>query len=968
VRKPKRKLWVAAAISIAFVLVLYGAAHLVVRSDGFRARVQSEARERTGYDVRLANLRLTPLLGIVASGLAASRDGKLLFEAATVTCFLSPFDYFHRRISRLSLAKPVLYVSLSDLFKTPAEKAPGFSIGALDIDDGNLILETGRAEPLVLRSISLTGKNVSLAGETGLQLRARLPVIDGAAALRFSGSVDEKRLEVVVTQAAERSASQTTEEKTVFEAHVQMKPKTGGGYAVNGAGTLDGFRLGAETIDGRFHSVAEVDAQLESARFSLDLKTPRLPGKLLHAGAPVAPGAVQAALQGSYSTRRKMVSLTSVNATSDVGGLEGEGTVDFAVTPALLTNTLRVRDVPLAAIGPLLPRPLDAFSYNGKLAADLSLSGAYNDAVVKGLAWSDGARIEGEKLSLSDLALKVPFERARGSIRLKGATLRGKNLLVGRKGENQLKIGSATLTGEAVKEEQKPMQLDAVFGVSQGRFSNPRETIVGENLAAAGRFSYTEREGNPFFRGQVSVTRLELLWDKFFGDFGGQKPNFEFEGRYHEKSEELNFERLALSLASVGRVDLAGSARHLLAEPVFDLRLKSADLHHEGFYDFFIRDTFKTSHPVFGQIRLTGKSNLALRAQGTPGAFALEGNWQVQQSEIEARSGEWRIGPVALNLPLKIRFPKASKDRSAEGAPAGTLSIRRVETLSTSIPEIRTPMILWNNMLRFPDPIHVRLFGGSGSIEGLGWRDAIGAPQEVSLSLKLEDLRLLDVTRSLGWYPFTGRLSASIPQVHWTGNALKSDGVVTLDLFAGRATIRGMEIESPLSPLRSIRMDAVFEDLNLEQASETFEFGRISGVLAGAIQNLVFTQGQPAEFNVNLHTVEKPGVSQWISVEALNKITVLSSGNEAGSIYGGLAGFFDFFRYGKLGFKATLKNDKLILRGVESKDGKEYLVVGTLLPPTVNIISHTQEIGFSELLRRLERVKETGAAKTSALP
>jgi hypothetical protein len=33
------------------------------------------------------------------------------------------------------------------------------------------------------------------------------------------------------------------------------------------------------------------------------------------------------------------------------------------------------------------------------------------------------------------------------------------------------------------------------------------------------------------------------------------------------------------------------------------------------------------------------------------------------------------------------------------------------------------------------------------------------------------------------------------------------------------------------------------------------------------------------------------------------------------------------------------------------------LVVGSFLPPTVNIISHTQVIAFSELLRRLERIK-----------
>ena len=60
-----------------------------------------------------------------------------------------------------------------------------------------------------------------------------------------------------------------------------------------------------------------------------------------------------------------------------------------------------------------------------------------------------------------------------------------------------------------------------------------------------------------------------------------------------------------------------------------------------------------------------------------------------------------------------------------------------------------------------------------------------------------------------------------------------------------------------------------------------------------------------------------------------------------------------------MGFKATLRNDRLTLRGVKSKNNQEFLVVGTIVPPTVNIISHTQEISFSELMRRLERVKKS---------
>jgi hypothetical protein len=213
------------------------------------------------------------------------------------------------------------------------------------------------------------------------------------------------------------------------------------------------------------------------------------------------------------------------------------------------------------------------------------------------------------------------------------------------------------------------------------------------------------------------------------------------------------------------------------------------------------------------------------------------------------------------------------------------------------------------------------------------------------------------LTDALGWHRLSGTLSGSIPHVRSAGDTLRSEGQIEADLFGGHLQISKMEVENPFSSIPSMKLDARFQDIRLEQASESFAFGKISGILEGTVESLVVTNGQPAQFRAEVRTVDRPGTSQWISVEALNKITVLSSGQDSGTLYGGLAGLFENFRYSKLGFKATLRNDKLTLKGVESRDGKEYLVVGSLLPPTVNIISHTQEIGFSELLRRLESIQ-----------
>jgi hypothetical protein len=291
-------------------------------------------------------------------------------------------------------------------------------------------------------------------------------------------------------------------------------------------------------------------------------------------------------------------------------------------------------------------------------------------------------------------------------------------------------------------------------------------------------------------------------------------------------------------------------------------------------------------------------------------------------------------------------------------APTGSLTIESARFGAEVIPAMKTTLSLWNNALRFRQPIRISIYGGVLEISDLAFRDLIRDPQEVSLSLETSNLQLLRLTEALGWYPFAGTLSGSIPKIEWADGSLRSQGRIQVEVFGGTVQISKLEIESPFSSLRSVKLDALLRDISLDQASETFAFGQISGTLEGTVDELVLTAGQPSQFRADFRSVEKRGVSQRISVESLNKITVLSSGSDAGALYGGIAGFFDSFRYSKLGFKATLKNDKLTLRGVESRTDGEYLVVGSLLPPTVNVVSHTQAVGFSELLRRLERIQK----------
>jgi hypothetical protein len=344
-----------------------------------------------------------------------------------------------------------------------------------------------------------------------------------------------------------------------------------------------------------------------------------------------------------------------------------------------------------------------------------------------------------------------------------------------------------------------------------------------------------------------------------------------------------------------------------------------------------------------------------LQLQGSLDALKAEGHLSFKSGDLSAKSNDWQIGPFALELPFQVNLAEA-KATSSGDARIGTLTIERVRFAKQTIPRISTTLSLTNNNLRLHQPVRIALFGGAVEISNLFWPEIINDPKTVSFSAETKRLQLLELTEAMNWPRFSGTLTGSIPEVQSIGTTLRTGGEIQAEVFGGRVRMGKLEIENPFSALASIKLDARLDSIQLEQVSKTFAFGRISGILEGTIENLVVIDGQPAELRADLHSVDRGG-EQRISVEALNKITVLSSGQEAGTLYGGLASFFDSFRYSKLGFKATLKNDRLTLRGVESQGDKEMLVVGSLLPPTVNIVSHTQNIAFSELLRRLERIK-----------
>jgi hypothetical protein len=88
---------------------------------------------------------------------------------------------------------------------------------------------------------------------------------------------------------------------------------------------------------------------------------------------------------------------------------------------------------------------------------------------------------------------------------------------------------------------------------------------------------------------------------------------------------------------------------------------------------------------------------------------------------------------------------------------------------------------------------------------------------------------------------------------------------------------------------------------------------------------LTLSFGQPEKFELEMHSVRRRGVKQYVNAEAVNNLSILSTGSRYGfsSI---LLQFFEHFPYAKLGIFCKLENDVFTLRGTIHEGGVEYLI------------------------------------------
>ena len=947
------------AIFSAVLATVYVLLFALSGSDFFRQWAQTQLSRRTGMDVRFAELALSPPLQLVAVTPEISKPGVFSFRSARLRLSLTPFDLWSGTLHRLTAEEPILSIDVVELMKPAEPSTRGIGLRNLKVQNGSLVLKRKEETLFELPHIDLEAQNLNIGEESGIRLRADAPWLDDAETeMHFRGAMSAMTTEIIVRPkaGAKRLLSKGTEQqrdwlqvRARLEAPQDRAPK---GTLV---GRLEKFPIGTGMISGDINASASMDDDWRKLLFNSQIAIRSIAESLGSRGTGVASGGADIDLSGSFSLLDKAL-FTSAIVKSPFGKGRGEASASFSGAASIQRANFSLSDIPLPAIQPFLPRTPGDWKLEGlgKIAAQMQ--GRFEALEIEGVASSDSTGVKSPEIGIDNATIAVPFLWSKGVVQIKDAKITAEKIGYLRLNRWQAAAERTALTASTELSDGAPIEIAGSVEMNGAKFISPDRKNIGENLTARGPLKIAWLANQRIARVVAALTGEsgEILWDKFFLELKTTRPRISFDGDYFAGEARLDCRRGSITMAEIGTVELAGSVDRLNQSPEYSLQVRSSHFMPGNFFATLLRENLKRRYPSLDSLSIAGAMAFHARLKGSAQQLSVSGNLSLSGGELRPKNGGWEIGGLDLKLPFSIGWDGTNKEQG--GAPEGSLAIGRIRLAGRDVRFSPAVVALSQNELRFREPLRASAFGGEIIVTDLRWQDVIRQPRQLNFSLAVNRVQLEELTEAMDWPAFSGTLTGSIPEVQSSDTKLKTQGEIRAEVFGGRVRISKPEIDDPFSSLAAIRLDAALANISLEQLSKTFAFGRISGILEGTVADLIITDGQPSQFGADLHSVDR-GTEQRISVEALNKITVLSSGQSAGALYGGLAGLFDSFRYSKLGFKAILRNDRLVLRGVESRGDQEYLVVGSLLPPTVNVISHTQTIGFSELLRRLERIR-----------
>jgi hypothetical protein len=519
--------------------------------------------------------------------------------------------------------------------------------------------------------------------------------------------------------------------------------------------------------------------------------------------------------------------------------------------------------------------------------------------------------------------------------------------------------GLVTLSASARGSKQGVEQVRLNARLAGGTVNNESGSIASDKLSfdliGEMRRSGSDRRFAVEFRSHQGQAYAQPI----FLDLGAHRLAFSASGVMHD-AKRLTVEKFSIDHADVAqahgrvRVDLEHE------QPVRMLDLQIDSLRFPGAYESFLQplllDTsFKamtTAGGVAGRVVIGegGPASVDLRFDDLAlddGArnFALSGLtgrwvWSAKQTTNEDRD-DW--------------------SRDDPGAPESNLQWRGGLLLGLQLGAGHLRFSTNDRQFHLLQPTRIPVLDGALDLTTLRI-SGVGTPKAAFLvDAVLQPISVQRLCKTFGWPEFGGQVGGAISKLQMREGVITLGTTLQAQVFDGSVEISDLRLEQPFGQWPKFHSTIALRNLDLELVTSAFAFGRITGRLSGAIDELQLFNWTPVAFDARLYTAPGDRSRHRISQRAVENIGSIggSGAGVAAALSSGFLRFFEDFNYDRLGWSCRLENEICRMNGVgPAPNGGYYLVKGKGLP-RIDVIGNAKRVDWPRLVAQLIAITES---------
>jgi hypothetical protein len=457
------------------------------------------------------------------------------------------------------------------------------------------------------------------------------------------------------------------------------------------------------------------------------------------------------------------------------------------------------------------------------------------------------------------------------------------------------------------------------------------------------------------------VGGFQALWDALFFDYGSRFAQLHATARWRPDAtgRGAGAPPEGPPITGVLRLDGDGIAAHgRLGWSGADaleaaVTVEAADL--ESAWRTWVREPVAGSGALAERIGLAGRARVELAAAREGDLWDLEGEVELDDAVVTVGEDSELRG-LFLALPLDLELRRGADGRVEARGPetSGALRFTRLRAGGLEVAPVDATLTLEGERVSLRERLSVPLFAGVVELDAVALEGLLAGRPAFEADVQVSGLDLRQATEAFGLFPLEGRVDARFPRVRVGEGRLETDVEGSVAIFGGRAEVTELTGSDLFDPFPHLQLSARLHDIDLSELTRTLEFGEITGIAMGEIEDLELVGGTPVRFEGWLRSVPERRVKRRVSIRAVNNLARLGTGADVGVLQRGIRKLFDSYPYQSLGLSLALHQDDFLLRGLERRGDKELFLKGRwpLRLDIVNVEPGTR-VSFTTMMRRI---------------